>query len=191
LSKPLLSILVATVPNRIPEPASSLFAELCRQALGRPAEVLLLGDNRARTLGEKMDALLSLARGVYTVFVDDDDTVSESYLKVLLTAIALDPIVDVINYDVRVTLEDGSEAIVRPSLLNPNEEFKPGGIVRRKPLQTSVWRADLSKSSRWGVGQYNVDAAWAAPLWDRATTERNIPEVLYHYRRHIIATEAI
>lgn len=187
--KPLLSVLVASVPRRIPLPFSSLFAKLCEQAVGQPVEILAFADNRFRTLGEKMNDLLALARGLYTVFVDDDDDIEPTYIRSIVGVIVSNPNVHVINYRIRVSLPDG-DGFVYPALENPNQEFKYGEITLRKPLQTSVWRSDLSKAARWPLGQYNVDTAWAEQLWKVAKTEAYIPETLYHYRRTQVPTEA-
>lgn len=190
MKSPLLSLLIASVPNRTAL-ASALFRKLDIQCQGRPVEILMFTDNRWRTLGEKMNDLMDLARGRYLTFIDDDDDVEGHYVELVLDTIVHNVDVHVINYRVSVTLDgERSMGFVYPSLKNPNEEFRPDRITLRKPMQTSVWRADLAKSSRWGVGQYNVDAAWAKPLWDLATTEAYIAETLYHYRRHQVPSEA-
>ena len=189
MSQPLLSVLIASVPRRIPMPFSALFTKLCHQAEGWPVEVLGFADNRRRTLGEKMNDLLALARGRYTVFVDDDDDVEAFFISYIVKTIMQNPEVDVINYRIRVSLPDG-DGYVYPALENPNEEFGYDKITLRKPLQTSVWRAALSKAAKWPSGQYNVDAAWGAQLWAVAKTQAYIPETLYHYRRTTTPTEA-
>lgn len=190
--KPLLSVLVATVPNRVPEPMSSLFSKLCTQALNQPVEVLLFGDNRRRTLGDKMNGLMTWARGEYLTFVDDDDDVTDDYVGTILRAVIENP-ADVICFDVDCTLvaSDGKvqRAIVKPSIFHPNEEFHEG-VVRRKPLQVAVWRSSLARMSRWPSGQYNVDTGWASELWPLIKSEYRIPQVLYKYRWHAEKTEA-
>lgn len=190
MNRPLLSVLIASVPRRVPQPFSNIFRKLCEQADARPVEVIAFADNRKRTLGDKMNDLLKLARGRYTVFVDDDDDVEPSFVGAIVHAIIDHPSVDVINYRIRVSLPEG-DGFVYPALENPNEEFKCEKITKRKPLQTSVWRAELSKNAIWPSGQYNVDAAWGEQLWAVAKTQVYIPETLYHYRRTQVPTEAV
>lgn len=191
--KPLLSVLVATVPNRLPEPAISLYKKLCQQADNQPVEILLLGDNRRRTLGQKMNDLMRLARGTYLTFADDDDDVRDSYVGEILRAIIAKP-TDVICFDVLCTLKSANgrihTSVVQPSLYHENEEFKDGGVTLRKPMQVAVWRSELARSSRWPDGYYNVDAAWAKPLWSLAKTEHRIPDVLYYYKWNETTSEA-
>ena len=189
--QPLLSVLVASVPGRIPRPFSDLFTRLCLMATGLPVEVLGFADNRMRGMGEKMNGLLALARGRFTVFVDDDDEVMDGFVSRLCWAIERNPDVDVINYQVKVTLSASSFGYVYPSLGHPNEEFKPGTITLRKPMQTSVWRAQLSKAALWPVHQYDGDRIWAEQLWAVARTEVDLDETLYHYRRDLVPTEAV
>ena len=189
--QPLLSVLVATVPGRVPQPFSALFTRLCILATGLPVEVLAFADNRMRSLGDKMNGLLALARGRFTVFVDDDDNVTDNFMERLCWAIKRNPDVDVINYQVKVTLSPGTFGYVYPSLTHENENFKSGTITLRKPMQTSCWRAQLSKAALWPEGQYEVDTAWAKQLWAVAKTEVNLDETLYHYRRDLVPTEAV
>lgn len=191
--KPLLSVLVATVPNRLPEPAVSLYKKLCAQADNQPVEVILLGDNRRRTLGQKMNDLLRMAQGLYLTFADDDDDVADNYTGEIMKAIVTHP-TDVVCFDVRCTLTSKNgrvqESLVKPSLFHDNQEFQDGGVTLRKPMQIAVWKSDLARRSRWPQGYYEVDVAWAKPLWEWAKSEYRIPQILYHYKWSEATTEA-
>ena len=50
-------------------------------------ELLVLIDNKKRTLGAKRNEMIGLAKGEYVVFIDDDDLVSEDYVESILEAI--------------------------------------------------------------------------------------------------------
>ena len=43
-------------------------------------EVIVLYDNKKRTIGQKRNALLDLAQGNHLVFLDDDDRISDDYI---------------------------------------------------------------------------------------------------------------
>ena len=82
---PLLSILISAIPSRW-EMARKLFEGLTRVADQR-VEVLLLFDNKRRSVGEKRQALLDIARGEYVTFIDDDDLVAPGYVSEILSVI--------------------------------------------------------------------------------------------------------
>jgi hypothetical protein len=78
-----LSILICSVQKRLHKFAQ-LAEHLEKQAQNKPVEILWLGDNKSMTVGEKRNKLLSLAKGQYVCFVDDDDWVADDYIDELL-----------------------------------------------------------------------------------------------------------
>jgi len=84
MSEPLLlSILTPAVPSRLGA-LDALCSELAAQIGELPVEHLVLLDNKRRTVGEKRDSLLRIARGDFVAFVDDDDKVSGDYVQAIL-----------------------------------------------------------------------------------------------------------
>lgn len=72
---------IIIVQNGEPDHTAKVIAEVCGEHPGlvvRRLECLTPGAGRARNAG------LAMARGAYTAFVDDDDTVSPRYLEALL-----------------------------------------------------------------------------------------------------------
>ena len=97
----LLSLLVPTVPGREPKLAQ-LLDRLDKQiALRKDVELLVLRDNRSMPIGDKRNKMLSLARGAYVAFIDDDDMVSEDYVASIVAGLACTP--DVLTFLVKVT----------------------------------------------------------------------------------------
>ncbi len=90
--QPLLSVLITSLPERLEAHLLPLWRKLTAQAAatGAPTQVELVSllDNRTRTIGEKREDLVQIARGLYVAFVDDDDDISPDYLPQLLAAIA-------------------------------------------------------------------------------------------------------
>ena len=43
-------------------------------------------DNKKRSVGEKRQDLLNLAKGQYLVFIDDDDRISDDYISSIIQA---------------------------------------------------------------------------------------------------------
>jgi len=86
---PVLSILICHLPKR-----KSKLAKLMRilkpQVDGKPVQVIIDEDEHVCT-GTKRYNLMLKASGKYVCFVDDDDTVSKNYVKLILNAAAKRP----------------------------------------------------------------------------------------------------
>jgi len=84
-----LSILICTLPER-KDSLKNLLDSLNPQQ-SNDVEILTYSDNRTMTVGEKRNKLLSIARGTYICFIDDDDIVSDNYVSEILKAIETNP----------------------------------------------------------------------------------------------------
>ena len=80
-----LSILIPTLPQRVNYLHRML--SLLAPQVTKDVQILTDMDNRAVTLGRKRNALISRAEGDYVVFVDDDDRVSNDYVRQLMAGI--------------------------------------------------------------------------------------------------------
>ncbi len=89
-----LSILIPTVPRR-KESLDRLLSVLYSQ-LKDEVELIVMLDNKKRTLGYKRREMMTLAQGEYVVFIDDDDDITTDYVSTLLRA--TNSGADVINY---------------------------------------------------------------------------------------------
>lgn len=196
--KPLWSILIPSVPSRI-ESACRTFKVLegqKRRVYSEAVEILMLLDNKMRTVGMKRQALLEAARGDYVSFVDDDDVVTDGYVPRILTALtSRSEMPDVVSFPVHVTMSYASGRIdvgtVEMALDFPNEELKPlPKATLRKPTHLSVWKRSIALQAgfsdvMWGEDKYFMERACAL-----AKTEYRIEAVLYEYRWSETGTEA-
>lgn len=80
-----LSVLICSLPNRL-DTCYDLLIELNKQSRNLPVQIIYLGDNKSISVGEKRNQLLSLAKGEYITFIDDDDTIHQDYIKSILEA---------------------------------------------------------------------------------------------------------
>lgn len=104
---PLLSVLVLSVPTRVERFLPRIVRLLDEQmAEDDRAELLVLLDNKRRSVGEKWNTLMRAAAGLFVTCVGDDDTVADDYVARLLAAIAANPRADSIVFDT-VMYEDG------------------------------------------------------------------------------------
>jgi len=177
---PLLSILIPTVPERAAK-LSSLLHNLVRINNGK-AEIIYFGDDRKRTIGAKRNGVLSLARGKYVAFCDDDDSVHPDYISEITKAAERD--VSVISFQQDATW-NGQNSIVHFSIKNKNEQFNPGGITKRFPWHVCAWRRELAQQCVFSEKNWGEDADWVEQVAALAKSEIHIPKVLHYYSHGI------
>lgn len=173
-----LSILICSLPDRMSR-ASLLIEKLCLQAEGNPVEILYLGDNKSMSTGEKRNRLKGIARGEYVAFVDDDDEVSEEYVKQLLTVIDLPLKPDVINFQVMYHCRDFTRPVLY-SLDYLRDQNLPDRFLRI-PNHLMCIKRSLALAVQYPDVSFGEDAEYARGVWKLLKTEYQINKVLYHY----------
>src|SRR5215467_9960671 len=102
----LLSILIPTLESRRAS-FLRLYQRLDRQIvhnnLRSVVEILVFEDGGQHSIGKKRNALLQRAAGRFVVFVDDDDDVSDDYVRLIAGALSKRPDVDCIGIKGQVT----------------------------------------------------------------------------------------
>jgi glycosyltransferase involved in cell wall biosynthesis len=178
--KPLLSILIPTVPERFGA-AVTLISKLRKQSDGMPVEVLYFGDNRKRTIGEKRQALVDIALGKYIAFCDDDDDVSDDYCASICD-IADRHNVSVITFDQQAEW-NGAKSKVEFSINHRIDgAWNPDGITQRFPWHSCAWRRDIAQECVFPAMNWGEDLRWAIQAAGLAKNEAHIPRVLHFYR---------
>jgi len=183
-----LSILIPSIPSRWRQLTSSF--DLLMQKIGdKDIEILALSDNKKRTIGEKRDALIKMAKGKYIMFVDDDDeliSVEEIYE-------ATNQDVDVITFKQECRNNDGSTFIVDFGLGNSIEHNvdEDGNYIdcKRPPFHVCAWNIGYAAYDFPSVN-YAEDWGWIKQFIHVATTEVHIDKVLCKYNFDINTTEA-
>ena len=176
---PLLSILIPTVPERA-EQLAKLLAVLTPQTQGRPVEVLVLMDNRTRSIGLKRNALLEIALGKYVAFCDDDDSVSSDYCATLCD-MAAKVDVDVLCFN-QLARWDDVESTIEFRINHPiTGIFRPGGITKRFPFHVCAWRRELAQKCVFTDKMWGEDYDWVLQAEEVAKTEAYSPKTLHFY----------
>lgn len=172
-----LSILVPTVPSRFAGKCVTLINRLLAQAEGKPVEVLWFGDNKRRSVGAKRNDLLSLARGKYVAFIDDDDWVEDDYVGQILKLTPSN--VDVICFDHRVMV-DGKQ----PKLCYYSKDFSyetTATTWKGLPAHTMAWKREIAVRHKFPEINVGEDTGWVAKAVADVKTEAQVGKVLYHY----------
>ncbi len=164
-----LSVLICTIDNRTDRIKPLL------DKFSNDVEVLWLGDNRYMTIGEKRNWLLSMAKGDYVVFIDDDDEITDDYEAELLKGIESGA--DVINFIVKVTVDGGSprECHYSKRFQNINQPHR----YERKPNHLMCFRREVALGTMFLEKNFGEDSDFSNRV--KISTEHNIEKILYFY----------
>ena len=186
-----LSILIPSITERGRQ-LELLLEELERQIGELPVEIIVLTDNRKRSIGKKRTDLLNLAKGKYLCMIDDDDGVCEDFISVILQAIESNS--DVITFKQKSTL-DGESFIVTFGLKNENEAaHKENEVfvdIKRKAWHCCVWKREVVKNCFFDDTNYGEDAIFSDTASANAITETHIDKVMHYYNYSSEKTRAI
>jgi len=186
------SILMLSIPERIPSMTSAV-KHLQEQAdalgQGKAVEILVLLDNRSKSISEKRNHLLQMARGKYIAFLDDDDAVSKDYMSKILTAIDEND-VDCISFNQWCSI-NGEPMDVEFGIGNPHGQLwrdEDGflGDIKRPPYHMCLWRREIAQSEAFNPvyganGQSSEDIDWLMRLYPKIQTEHHIEDALHGY----------
>jgi glycosyltransferase involved in cell wall biosynthesis len=182
-----LSILIPSIPSRWRKLTAS-FDSLLEKIGDKDIEILAFSDNKKRTIGEKRDALVKMAKGKYIMFVDDDDeliSVDEIYE-------AAKHDVDVITFKQECRNSDGSKYIVDFGLGNEMEHNSFEGNyldMKRPPFHVCAWNIKYAAYDFPAVN-YAEDWGWVKQFVHVAIDEIHIDKVLSRYNFDPEVTEA-
>lgn len=183
---PLLSILICSIPSRF-DKAQQLYNDISVMSEGLDIEILILTDNKTRSIGAKREALKNISKGKYFLFVDDDDSLYS--IKEIYEACKKD--VDVITFKVKCQNSDGSTFIVTCGLGNEIEHKSENGKyvdMKRPPFLQAVWNSKY-RSITFPDFMYGED--WGFVKQIQAVTEEHIPAVLMGYNFDPKTSEAV
>jgi glycosyltransferase involved in cell wall biosynthesis len=173
----ILSILICTLPERA-EKLKRLLAILRPQIT---ADVEIITDDRGRhiTTGQKRNELLHKAKGIYSVFIDDDDIVSHDYVLKVLQASIHNP--DCITFRGHMTTNGFNRVNF---VLRLGEKYEErNGIYYRFPNHIVPIKTQIGRQVAFENITHGEDYKWALQIKDRnlLKTEFYIDSELYHY----------
>jgi glycosyltransferase involved in cell wall biosynthesis len=195
--KPVLSVLIATMPKRswdmntLLVSLSSQFASIDLPVINKepslfdngtpfnPPVEIIIDDSMDYNIGVKRNKLLARAKGDYIVFCDDDDEIYPDYLAKICRATLTKPdcigISGVISFNGKnrrqwhISKEYGSW-------------YERGNTYYRTPNHISPVRRELALQAGFPEISFGEDAEYSRRLLPLLKTEVIIPGILYHYK---------
>lgn len=167
------------IPSVYPSRKAKLdkLLETLQPQITNQVELLIFSDNKKRTLWYKRNEMLSLAKGKYTVFLDDDDEITPDYVKTLLDATRFD--MDVICYNVEISINWWEKHLVKYSK-DLTEHFD-GTVYYRKPNHLMCFKREIALKEPYSDLQFWEDSDYAERIYKYIESEYHIDKVLYHY----------
>lgn len=182
-----LSILIPTTMSRL-DMSVKLYNKIIDMVGEKKIEVLMLFDDKKRSIGAKREALKNISQGKFFQFCDSDDQLLG--LDEIYEATFMD--VDVIDFKARCQNDDKSTFIVTQRLGNEVEHNTKDGRYldcNRPPFQNCAWHNKFKKYSFADIN-YGEDWYFIEQCLKEAKTEHYIDEILYSYDFDPSITEA-
>lgn len=191
---PLLTIMIPTIKER-QDAFEALKAELHRQILLLPdptlVQVIWKQDNCEVTIGDKRQALLEAARGLYVCAIDDDDLVEPTYIRDILTVILDEQrrgrVVDCVVFRGVMTVDGRFERWFDFDVEHGSYR-EVGNTSLRTPNHLCPIRRELAVATGFISKKQGEDSDFARRVFPRITTQAIVRDhkgdkkVLYHYR---------
>lgn len=148
--------------------------------MSKDIEVLILTDNKQRTIGAKRQALLNLAQGEYIAFLDDDDIPCVNYVVHFLEFIRMFTHYDVVTFKQYVRINGEQFPLTFRFGHEVNEEPNKNGFTR-PPWHVCFWRREVVQHCTFPDSNYGEDWAWAEQANKCAKTSYHIDEFMMTY----------
>jgi glycosyltransferase involved in cell wall biosynthesis len=190
--KPLLSVLIPSIPSRLETFMVPLYDYICEQVQALPdpsqVEVLCVVDNKRRSIGYKRQALLDIARGTYVCWIDDDDRVSEDYIASLVEGCSTGA--DVVTFRQWVIMNNSQPMPLTFKHGYPvNDPPHPNGFTR-PPWHVCPWKRTLAEQGKYPDSMYGEDWEYLQQIIPLAKTSTHIDKFLCTYIYNDSITEA-
>lgn len=181
----LFSILIPTLTAR-QHLFDRVFQALERQIdqgnLRTEVEILTLADGGEMAIGEKRNLLVGRARGEFVAFVDDDDMVSEDYLRSIVDVLRTHPDVDCVGIRVLMFFR-GRHARHITHSVRYADLGRNGVEYCRPPYILNPIRRSIAQRYQFGNISYQEDLDWAMRMAREGALRREagIEQPIYYY----------
>lgn len=196
MSNPLLSILVPTVFGR-EENLTRLIKVLVNQhkfpigtanesfsKMGMKSdevEVIWYKDNKEITIGEKRELMYKEANGLFSLQIDDDDSIAENAIELILAAIKSNPEIDCITFREKCLMNGEYKSSNHSIKYSEWQDNFDGYDYVRSPFYKDVIRTDLARLVPFHKVRWNEDELFSKDIYPHLKSEIHIDEEIYIY----------
>jgi hypothetical protein len=179
----ILTITIASVSIR-KDMLETLLAELNRQINenGYEKDVeILVDDNDKRFLGTKRKEMLSIAQGLFTCAIDDDDWITENYIRLIVESIKANPSIDnlAINGIITTNGENPKKWVISCHF---EDWYEKDDVYYRTPNHICPIRTDLARIADFDEVAWGEDYPFSQRMKPLLKNEAIIDEPLYIYQ---------
>lgn len=181
----ILSILIVSLFKR-EEQRNALLKHLDNQILeimmNDEVEILVFpSDGNTWSIGEKRNELLKSAKGDYICFVDDDDFVSDDYIKLIIERIKNND-VDCIGFKGMFNA-DGRDIKEFIHSIKYNKYYEDANYYYRPPNHLNPIKRDIAIKYKFPTINFGEDTDWAMQICNSGELKKEhyIDKVLYYY----------
>lgn len=176
-----LTLLIPTLPERY-NMLRRLQGQLHKQIQPFSNRIQIIYNDAGRHLstGEKRNLLMDQVTTRFSVFIDDDDEISNNYISAIMGAIDQDP--DCITFNGHMTTNGGNKREFVIKLGEKYEERK--GVYYRFPNHIVPMKTDLVRHVKFPHIFNGEDYQWCLKIKDQKLlkTSIHIEQPLYHYK---------
>lgn len=175
-----LSILICTLEKR-KEMLQSLLVKLEKQISTKEGIEILICRDENLTVGEKRNKLLIQAKGKYITYIDDDDSINNSYIDLVWDSIKHSP--DCCSLKGLITT-NGVDAKTFIHSIRYDSYFEKDGIYYRPPNHLNVIKSSIAKQFQFPEKNFGEDTDWAMQICRSKLLKREvwIEPTLYYYK---------
>ena len=167
-----LSILIPTLPNRLEIFYLPLMKILLKQIEPyNNIELISLFDNKKRTIGRKRQNMIDIIQGEYVCFIDDDDRISDDYVKLIMNTLNNNPNTDCVVFWSCINQPNMEDKIVKFG-------FEEGNNL---PCHVHVWKSSIVKKYEYKNINHGEDSDWINRSKNDIQHLSKIDKILYYY----------
>jgi glycosyltransferase involved in cell wall biosynthesis len=179
-----LSVLIPTLEKRF-EMYDRLFFKLKKQIienqLSEKVQIIKYADNGELSIGEKRNALIEKACGKYICFIDDDDDISDKYIKKIYTGCLQD--VDCLDLTGIITI-NGLRQKKFIHAVRYDYYWEDNEAYYRPPNHLNCIRRSIALQYKFPHKSFSEDTDYAMRMAKKKAlkTEYHIDDILYFYK---------
>jgi glycosyltransferase involved in cell wall biosynthesis len=171
-----LSILICSLNSRVDK--LNRLMNVLKPQLHDEIEVLVKTDDGQMPIGAKRNLLLEEAKGNYISFVDDDDLVSDDYVRKIIEATESSP--DCCGLQGIITFQGQGPRLFIHSL-KYKEWFEQNAVYYRCPNHLNPVKRELALSVKFPESNFGEDKDYSTRLLPLLKEEKFIHGTIYHY----------